>query len=86
MVCGQHSFNIASKPQQLKSRLTLSGLIFHLIVKHTQASTVRAELARLNGVHEDFPLERAAVHRVLRGLVALINAGRFPAANGNSVA
>jgi hypothetical protein len=44
----------------------------------TQPSTVRAEIALLNGVHEDFPLERAAVHRALTALVALVNAGQIP--------
>jgi hypothetical protein len=44
----------------------------------TQTSTVRAELAHLNGVHEDFSLERAAVHRVLNAVVALITSGGIP--------
>jgi hypothetical protein len=52
----------------------------------TQTSTVRAELAHLNGVHEDFPLERAAVDRVLRALVALINAGQIPFGEWHSAA
>ena len=52
----------------------------HLALKSpsTQASIVRADLALLNGMHEDFPLERAAVDRVLRAFVALINAGQIP--------
>ena len=41
-------------------------------------STVRADLALLNGMHEDLPLERAAMHRVLRDLVSLIDAGQIP--------
>ena len=44
----------------------------------SQTSTVRADLALLNGMHEEIPLERAAMHRVLRAMVSLIDAGQIP--------
>ncbi|WP_170303592.1 hypothetical protein [Reyranella soli] len=44
----------------------------------SQTSTVRADLALLNGMHADLPLERAAMHRVLRAVISLIEVGQIP--------
>jgi len=52
----------------------------------SQTLTVRADLALLNGMQENLPLERAATHRVLQAVVSLITLGRFPSTNGNSAA
>jgi hypothetical protein len=49
-----------------------------LALTSTDTLAVRAELAHLNGVHEDFPLEWPTVHRVLNDLVTLIDAGQIP--------
>ena len=52
----------------------------HVVLKppSIQTSIVRAEVALLNGMPDDFPWERAAVDRVPRALVASINAEQIP--------